>query len=451
MLDAVIIGSGPAGYACAIRVSQLGGKAVIIEKDSVGGICTNYGCIPKLSMHASARLLIKLKRASEFGIDIDRFSVNFEKIMQRKDRIVEISTKGLMKLLDSYGIEIKNGAGNIVSKNQIRIKETGETISAKNIMIATGSQPAAIPNVKGITSADMFRLKELPESLVVIGAGYIGVEFATTFSKFGSRVTIIEMADAILPQEDEDVADAMTKIMERSGIKIYTKTKVVESDGNNVKIETPEGKAEIFPNINVRVVKGEKVLVAVGRKPNIDQKELDSVGVKYDKKGIATNSRLQTNIRNIYAAGDVTGIAMLAHVAYLQGVVAGENMMGQDSEINYDLIPRVIFSTPEIASVGKTDKTCPVAKFPLVASGAARAFGTTEGFVKVCSCDGKLTSVSIVAENASDLIAEAVLAIKKGVSVEEIEKIMHAHPTLPEAFMEAVGAVTGKSLHMPRG
>lgn len=426
MADGVIIGGGPAGYSCAVRIAQLGGKAIVVEKQELGGVCANRGCIPTKALHATAKLLDKLGKAGNYGVEA-KFSYDFPKVMERKERVVKTTVMCLKKLMESHGIEVVKGTGRIISKNEVRIEETGKILKAKNIVIATGSAPVSIPGIECISSDEILGLDRAPKRLLIIGGGVIGVEFATIFSRLGSQVTIVEMMERIIPAEDEEVSKALATSMEKDGMRIFVSSKVEKVSGNKAFIKTKEKAFE---------EEFDKILVAVGRKPNIPE-ELRALGIKYEKNGILVDGSMQTNVKGVFAAGDVTG-SYLAHVAFEQGIVAAENMMGRKSVIECKAIPACIFTIPEIASVGKRESGCMEGRAQFAASGKARAMGETRGFVKVFAKDGKLVSVSIIGENATELIAEAALIISQGIPINKIRKIIHAHPTLSETFMEAL-------------
>jgi dihydrolipoamide dehydrogenase len=425
--DAAIIGGGPAGYSCAVKVAQLGGKAVIVEKEELGGVCTNRGCIPTKTLHATAKLIDKMRKAGDLGVDA-KFSFDFGKVMERKDRVVKTSVMGIRKLLENHGIEVVKGTGKIASKNEVRIEDAGRTIKAKNIVIATGSGPVSIPGIEGITSTEMLGLKRAPKKLLIIGGGVTGVEFAAIFSRLGSEVTVVEMMERIIPAEDEEISEALRRTMERDGTRIFTSSKVEKVSKGRAVIRTA-GKTfeEHF----------DAVLVSVGRRPNIPS-EIDSLGIKHGKNGISVDEKMQTNVGNVYAIGDVSGGPQLAHAAYEEGIVAAENIMGRGSSIDYRTVPVCIFTIPEIASAGKREPGCKTGKALFVASGKARALGETQGFVKVFVKGWKLISVSIIGENATELIAEAALIISQNIPINKIRRITHAHPTLSESLVEAL-------------
>lgn len=422
MYDAIVIGGGIAGYNCCLKVVELGGKAVLIEKKELGGTCTNYGCIPTKAMQASAKVIDKLRKSKKYGINVSDFSVDFKEIINRKDRIVKTSVLGIKSLLEK--VEIINGEGKIIDKNKVNVND--KVLEGKNIVIATGSMPIRLPNIDGMTNEEILELEEVPKKLLIIGGGAIGAEFGCIFNRFGSEVTIVEMLEQIIPTEEKEIAEELKRGMEKDGIRIYTNAKVEYVKGNNALIKTSEG--EIKEEFD-------KVLIAVGRKANFDKEEMGKLGVKCSKKGIKVNKQMQTSVDNIYAVGDVTGEMQLAHYGYHQGITAAENIMGKKSKIS-KVVPNCIYTIPEIASVGKiTDK---FKKANYAANGKARTLDEIRGFIKVYFEKDKVVGCSIIGENATELIAEATLAINNRISVKDIKKTIHAHPTLAELFFDAV-------------
>lgn len=455
--DAIVIGGGPAGYTSAIRIAQLGGKVCIIEEDKVGGTCLNRGCIPTKALLTSAGLYNKIKKARDFGINIDNYSADFPAMMQRKDRIVNRLRMGVEYLLKNNGVEILKGRGKVKGKGTVEVANGNEvqTIQGTHIVIASGSKPAKIPGIEYngntvVTSDELLSLTNLPGSLLIIGGGVIGCEFACIFSELGTKVSIVEMLPQILPAEDEEIALTLRGILEKRGIKIYTGTKV-----NTI----ATGPSQVISELsNGEKIETEKVLVCTGRVPNSSGLGLEESGVKVEKGRVITDQKMRTNIEGIYAIGDVTGGILLAHVAMAEGVVAAENIMGKELTIDYTAVPSCIFTFPEIASVGLSEKKARetgmgivIGKFPFTASGKALAGGEQEGFVKVVSeKSGKILGVHIIGPEATNLIAEAVLCIQNNIGVEKIARTIHAHPTLPEAFLEATLDLKGEAIHIPR-
>ncbi|MFH0874371.1 MAG: dihydrolipoyl dehydrogenase [archaeon] len=446
MYDAIVIGSGPAGYTCAVRVAQLGGKVIVVEKDLTGGICTNWGCIPTKAMITSAKIVDTIKKSSRLGIEIDGYKINFDKIIQHRDRVVGSSRKGIESLFASYGIEIIRGEGKVISVSQVKVGD--RIIEGKNIVIATGSSPIIPPFIRLServhSSSELLQIKKIPQSLAVIGGGVIGLEFATLFSTLGSEVTIIEMMDRILINCDIEISAELARQYSRSGIKILTKHKVKEVRDGFVKCENLDtGKdLEITP---------EYILVAIGRRANIDAGMLESVGIKYDKNGIFVDDYLRTNIPSVFALGDATGKSILAHVGIEQGTVAADNIMGKNRKIEY-IVPACIYTFPEVAEVGKHENEvigARVGKFPFIANARGRCEVHTVGFYKVVVKDDVIVGAQVIGQNATELIAEAALAIKNKISAVEIMDTIHAHPTYAESFKAAVEDAYGKAIDLP--
>lgn len=454
--DIIILGAGPGGYVAAIKAAQLGAKVAIIEKQDIGGVCLNIGCIPTKALLKSAKVYQEIMNAEEFGIIIeDKKQINFdwEKIIKRKDKIVKKLTTGIKMLLKKNNVDVFQGLGKIINANQVEVNN--EILTTKNIIIATGSSPIipTIPGVKEayekeiiVTSKELLSIKEFPNSLVVIGGGVIGIEFATLFAGFGAEVTIIEMADNILVNLDEEIRDAYLKILKKSKINIITNAKVTKI--NYQQITYDNGSEEI-------TITGDKILLSVGMKANTDG--LEHLKLAIDKQGIITNQKLETNIPGVYAIGDVNGKMMLAHVASSEGIVAVENIMGKNSKIDYQKVPAGIYGSPEIAHVGLTEQQAKarnlnykVSKFPLAASGKALAEGETEGFIKVIVDQkyGELLGMHILANHATDLISEAVVTMELEGTVFELAKAIHPHPTLSEIIMEAAHGAIDKPIHI---
>lgn len=458
--DLVIIGGGPGGYVAAIRGAQEGAKVALVEKRKLGGTCLNWGCIPTKALYHSAKALSAVRKSEEFGVDLGGAKVGFNlsKAVERKDSVVEKLVSGVGQLLKGNGVEVFNGSAYIDSPTQLSIKRHGETesIEAKSIIIATGSEPAMIPafNIDRkdiLTSTEMLDLKEVPESLLIIGGGVMGCEFATIFAKFGSKVIIVELLDTILSTEDKQVVRTITKSFKALGIEINTGVTVesVEAgvfDGGSVKT-TLAGGTEIITS---------KALVSIGRSFNSANLGLEDLGVECDRGSIKVNERMETNVKGIYAIGDVVGGMLLAHVASTEGAVAVKNALGGSEVMDYSVIPSGIFTDPEIASVGLREKDAKandieinVGRFPYAASGKALGMNETDGFVQVVSDPGtdKVLGASIVGAHATDLIGEIALAMKTGATIKDIAETVHAHPTLPEIVQEAVEDIHGKAIH----
>lgn len=453
-----IIGGGPGGYVAAIRAAQLGAKVALIEKNQLGGTCLNRGCIPTKALVAGVEALHTIKKSSEFGILIDSPVVDFARMMERKDQVVQRLVTGINFLIKKNKIDLIEGTGRLVSNNEVEVtKNDGsvDKITAENIIIATGSEPALISSLgydgdMVITSNEALELKEVPKRLLVIGGGVIGCEFACIFAELGSEITIVDVMPSILPGVDKEVSRQLQSLFKRRGIKVKTKAKIQEVKKNGAEVTALlEGGEEVI---------ADKILISIGRSFNSQGLGLESLGVEMGSKGeIIINSRLQTNIPNIYAIGDITNKLQLAHVASAQGIIAVENIMGSEKEMNYDVVPGCIFTFPEVASVGITSQQAEEqglavksGKFPFMALGKAQAAGETDGFVKIIAdaSSDRVLGVHIMGLHATDLIAEGALAIQLGATTAQLANTIHAHPTMAEAMMEAAEAVHGRSIHV---
>lgn len=458
--DIVIVGGGPAGYVAAIRASQLGSKVILIEKDSLGGTCLNRGCIPTKALLHSVGILESARQGKDYGVNIGEVVIDFARMMSHKDAVVSTLLTGVQYLMRSNAIEVIKGTGKVVSSTEVEV-DSGqkEIIKAAKIILASGSVPSAvpIPGVDGsgvITSDGAFQLSEIPQSLLVIGGGAIGVEFATIFAKLGTKVAIVEMLPQIIPTEDHELSMSLKGVLERDGIKIFTGAQVrrIEDDAEGdklISVTTGEGEQKLTVEL---------VLVAVGRKPNTEGLGLEAVGIKTERGRIIVNERMETNIRGIYAAGDAVGGIQLAHVASAEGVVAVENALGKDSAIDYKVVPRCIYTMPEVAAVGLTENQArekglnlKVSRFPFAANSKALILGQRDGFVKILSDakSGEIFGVHIFGPQATELITEAALAMKMEATVSEISATIHAHPTLSEAIRETALAAEGMVVHVP--
>ncbi|MBU7005753.1 dihydrolipoyl dehydrogenase [Phosphitispora fastidiosa] len=452
-----IIGGGPGGYVAAIRAAQLGAKVAVVEKADLGGTCLNWGCIPTKALVAGTETLHMVKKSEEFGISADNPTVNFAAMMERKNQVVQRLVKGINYLFKKNKIVLYEGIGMLASVNRIEVMKndgTAEKIEAENIIIATGSEPALITSLgydgdRVITSNEALSLTEIPRSLLIIGGGVIGCEFACIFAELGCDITIVDVMPAILPGIEEEASKLMQSLFKRRKIKVITSAKIAEvrKDSGSVTAVLDSGEE----------LAAEKVLISIGRTFNTEGLGLRELGIEQGPKNeITVNSRMQTNIPNIYAIGDITNKIQLAHVASAQGITAVENIMGRQKEMNYDVVPNCIFTAPEIAGVGITSRQAreqginiSSGKFPFMALGKAQASGKTDGFVKILADvkTDRILGVHIVGPHATDLIAEAALAVRLGATSEQLAETIHAHPTLAEAMMEAAEAVHGKSIH----
>ncbi|MBI2918860.1 MAG: dihydrolipoyl dehydrogenase [Chloroflexi bacterium] len=445
--DVAIVGGGPGGYVAAIRASQLGAKVVLVEKDKVGGTCLNRGCIPVKAMTRSVEVYLDAKRGEEFGIKTSGLEVDFPKLMARKQQVVDRLVSGVEGLLQGSNVTVMRGSAKLASPRRLAVD--GKEVAAKKIILATGSVPSRVPvpglDLPGVvTSDDVVQLDRVPKSMVIIGGGVIGMEFASIFAAIGTKVTVVEMLPLIMPPVDEELARRFTQIARRQGMSIVTGAKVTG-------VRQAEGGLEVAYELSsgAQSTRAEMVLVAVGRSPYTEGLGLADLGITMNRRAVAVNDHLQTNIDGVYAIGDVTGRIMLAHVASYDGEVAVENALGKhDKATDYKVVPSVIFTIPEIAGVGLTEKQArdrpdksgfKVGRFPLSASGRAQTLGETTGLVKVIADaeTKELLGVHIMGPRACDLIAEAALAIKLEATAQDIAETIHAHPTLPETIREA--------------
>lgn len=461
-IDVVIIGGGPGGYVSAIKAAHLGLKAVLVEKDKLGGVCLNKGCIPTKALVSTAEVLNHIQRAGEFGIQVKDYSFDFPAIMKRKDLITRRLSSGVEQLMKANQVRIVRGEGQIIEPGTVEILDADgqkEIIKTKNIIIATGSSVMKLPipglDVEGvITSDEALSLSELPSRMLIIGGGVVGIEFAGIFKALGVEVTVVEMLPRILLPIDEEIARRLTQILKRKGIEILTDCKVKGIKKNNQNLEvlvsTSEGEKKL---------ETEKVLLAAGRVPELGNIDVQGLGIELDGRAIMVDEKMRTNIPGIYAVGDVVGKIMLAHVASREGIVAVENISGKEVLMDYRAVPNCVFSMPEVASVGLTEEEArkennniKVSKFPFMANGKALGMGETEGMVKIIA-DGdtlELLGLHILGVHASDLIAEGTLALSMEATAEEIINTIHAHPTLAETIAEAAEGIIGKPIHLAR-
>lgn len=459
--DLAIIGGGPAGYVGAIRAAQLGASVVLVEKDKLGGTCLNIGCIPTKALITSAEVYKECQKATEFGVYTENAKADFAKMMSRKDQIVAELRAGVEYLIKNNRVALKRGAGRIKTAREIEITHGSsgetETVHADKVMIATGSE-ATFPRVSGInlpgviTSTEALALEAVPEKMVIVGGGVIGVEFATLFAALGSKVTIIEMMPTVLPGFDGEMTKRLKVALTKAGITIHTSTKLKEiAEGKE------SSKKVLFGDEGgTDEVEGEIVLVATGRKPLTEEVGLEAVGVEVKDGAILVSEYLETSTKDIYAAGDVIGGYMLAHVAFKEGKVAVENALGQKRKMDYESIPNCVFSAPELASVGLSEEearekgmSVKVSKFPFSANPRAVTMNETAGVVKIISenSSGKIVGFHVLGPRASDLISEGALAVQLGVTAEELGQTIHPHPTLPEAVMEAALGFSDQTIH----
>jgi len=463
--DVVIIGSGPGGYVSAIRCAQLGFKTAIIEKYStLGGTCLNVGCIPSKALLASSHHYEELQHFADHGIEVSgKVKVNLEKMIERKQAVVDQTSGGVKFLMDKNKITVFEGLGSFEDATHVKVTKADgavEVIEGKNIVIATGSKPSSLPFItldkeRIITSTEALKLPEVPKHLIIIGGGVIGIELGQVYLRLGAQVSVVEYLDRIIPGMDAGLSKELTKVLKKQGMKFYTshKVKEVTRKGKNVTVVADDAKG------NAVTFEGDYCLVAVGRRPYTDGLAAEKAGVKVTERGmIEVNDHLQTNVSNIYAIGDVIRGAMLAHKAEEEGTLVAEILAGQKPHIDYNLIPGVVYTWPEVAAVGKTEEQLKEAgvaykagSFPFRALGRARASSDNDGFVKILA-DAKtdeVLGIHMIGARCADLIAEAVTAMEFRASAEDISRMSHAHPTFAEAVKEAALAATdNRPLHV---
>lgn len=460
--DIAILGGGPGGYVAALRAAQLGAQVALIEEDTVGGVCLNVGCIPTKALLRSAEVYRTFLQAETFGLRLEgNVTPDWPAIQARKETIVRGLVQGVEKLLCRAGVQVLQGRGRFVAPRTLEATTADgvQRVEAKHVVVATGSRPVRLPlpgmDLPGvIDSTSVLALEALPQRLLVIGGGVIGVELADLFNAFGVEVAVVEMLDRLLPQMDADLGPALAWTMVQRGVALYLNSRGTRVDavegGLRATVVTPDGEVGI---------EADRVLVAVGRRPNIEDLGLEAAGVRFDKAGIPVDGQMQTNVPGVYAVGDVTGGALLAHVAMRGGEVAVENALGHTTTLDVKTVPWCVYTDPEVASVGLTEAQAReegydvrVGRFPLNASGKALTYGETDGFVKVVS-EARFSEVlglHIVAPHASDLIHEGGLALALEATLDELVATVHGHPTLGEAVREAVLAARGGALHLPQ-
>lgn len=465
MYDVIVIGGGPGGYVAAIRAAQNGLKTALVEMDRVGGTCLNRGCIPTKAMIRSAEVLLDAQRGAEFGVKIDGIEVDLPGVVERKDKIVTTLTTGVAQLLRSNGVDFFDGKGSIPAPGtvEVSLRDGGqESLTTKNIIIATGSntQMPPVPQeqwVHTIDSTDALSLQEIPKDLLIIGGGVLGIEFACIYNAFGSNVTCIKRSPGIIPEADAELAQRLAILLRRKGINISTgiyMKSITELPDGRKRLIAEERKGDEVRDVTFDA---DQILVAMGRVPNFGGIDLTALGVAHDRKGIKTDERMQTNVPGIYAIGDVCGRYYLAFVASAEGIVAADVIAGHPVKIDYKVIPQCVFSIPEIASVGITEKEAKeagiefkVSKFPFSANGRAMALGETDGLVKVMAgADDKVIGVHVLGPRATDMILQAGQLMALGVTAEQLaDPMLHGHPTLSEALMEAAHGINNMPIHL---
>ena len=460
--NAVVIGGGPGGYVCAIRLAQLGFKTACIEsRGSLGGTCLNVGCIPSKSLLNLSENFHKAKNFANLGIETGQVKLNLEKMMKNKDKAVTVLTKGVEFLFKKNKVTYFKGIGSFNSPNQISIiddKKKKIILKTEKTIISTGSEPISLPSVKFdekiiLSSTGALFLKSVPKKMIIVGGGYIGLEMGSVWSRLGSEVHVIEFLDHITPGMDKEISKEFMKILKKQGINFHMQIKV-ESIKNNKKsakvslLDKNGKKSELECNV---------VLISVGRKANTKDLNLDSIGVLLDeKKRIKVNKNFETNVKNIYAIGDVIEGPMLAHKAEEEGIAVAELIAGQSGHVNYDVIPGVIYTSPEVATVGKTEEQLnslgtkyKVGKFPFIANSRAKAINEPEGFVKILADEktDKILGVHMIGPHVGEMIAEIAVAMEFGASSEDIARTCHAHPTFSEAVKEAALSIDKRAIH----
>lgn len=456
--DLIIIGGGPGGYVAAIRAAQLGQRVALVERDQLGGICLNWGCIPTKALLKNASVVETIRRANDFGIQVEKFSADFGKAIERSRVVSNRLVKGVEFLMKKNKIEVIKGEATLTAPTRVEIKPDGRALTARNIILATGARPVSIPGlpIDGktvITSREALERRELPASILIVGAGPIGMEFAYIYRAYGAEVTVIEMLPHLLPREDAEVSTEVEKAAKKLGIQFRVNTKVerAEKDDTAVRLRvSSEGKTEELV--------AQKVLVAISVRPNSENLGLDALGVEMERGAIKVNDALQTNVPGIYAIGDVTMKLPLAHVASHQGIIAAETTAGKETHpLNLNNVPRCTYGAPQVASIGLTEAQAQeqgyavrVGKFPFRANGKALGINEYEGFVKlvVDKQYGEILGAHLVGPEVTDLVGELSLAKSAELTPLEIARAAHAHPTLSEVIAEAAWDALGQAIHI---
>ena len=457
--DVVVVGGGPGGYSAAIRASQLGGRVALIENDTVGGVCTNRGCIPTKFLLGSAELLESIRKAKNFGITVSNPQVDLPAMMAAKEGVVKRLVKGIEFLLSKNRVKLYSGFGSISDPGSVRVAgNDGLSIilRAKNTILATGSESLR-PPIEGmdgegiLTSDEVLKVGKIPSEMIILGGGPEGVEFASIFQAFGTKIHLIDMLPRILPKEDSEIGTTLQRIFERSGVSVHCDSRVVKvGDASGKKI------VEIAQE-GVRLkLEGEVVLLCMGRKPNITRLGLEIVGLKTSRDKIEVNSRMETNVPTIYAIGDCASTHLLAYTAAEEGIVAAQNALGSDSQVDYSVLPRCIFCKPEVGAVGITEDELRnrgmkyvVGKFSFRANGRAISAAKSDGFVKILSGedDKKILGVHILGPYATEIVHQATLAMKLGATLDDLAALLYGHPTFSESLKEAAYAGLGRPLN----
>ena len=458
--DVCVIGGGPGGYVAALRAAALDARVVVIEDSGLGGVCLNRGCIPSKALLRSAEVYQLAKKASSFGVRVKGVTADYPAMIRRKDRVVRQLGRGIEGLLKAGGVTFLQGMGRLAGGGAVEasLADRTELITAKSIIVATGSSSAAPPipgvDLPGVIDSDgAFELDEVPEHILVAGAGAVGVEWATLFALLGGQVTLVEMLPRVVPNEDAAVSAAMRKILIQQGVKVHTGTRI-----DSIEQADPHLRVTLAAGEGSEPVQASHVLLATGRRPNVADIGLESAGVRFSSRGVSVNEHQQTSQPDVYAIGDIIGDKLLAHVASHQGVVAAEHALGRSSVYEPNAVPACTFTHPEIASVGLTEEAAneergdiQVGMFPFQALGRARAYGDTDGFVKIVAGQphGEILGMHVIGPGASDIIAEGVLAIRLEATVDDLRETVHAHPTFAEATAESAWQAINAPIHLP--
>jgi len=461
-MDVVIIGGGVGGYVAALKGAQLGLKITLVEKDQVGGICLNRGCIPTKALVNSAQIWGYLKNAEQYGFSAENISFDFAKIIERKNQVIRQLNMGVQSLLKSRKVQVIKGRADILAPGEVVVyqeNEDKEVVKTKNIIIATGSAVRkvgieGVDNVNVINSDEALSLEKLPQKMLIVGGGYSGIEFASIFNSFGVHLEVVDILNRILLPVDEEIAESLLGVLKKQGIGFSLNSRVQ-------KITTKENQLSISvkSESNEREIKAEKVLISTGRVPDFGGLDIHGLGIELEREGIKVDEYMRTNISGIYAIGDVVAKIMLAHVASAQGQVAVQHIASINKPISYRVVPFCVFSNPEVASVGLNENDArkeaielKIFRFPYRANGKALGMNETEGYVKMIANkeDNKIVGIHIIGAHASDLIAEAALALQKGCTASDIAETIHAHPTLPETIAESAEGILGQPIHVLR-
>ena len=456
--DVVVVGAGPGGYVAAIRAAQLGLNTAIVEKESVGGVCLNWGCIPSKSLLRNAEVLNLVNNAAEFGISFDNLTYDFSKAISRSREVVEKLTSGVQYLLNKNRVTLIEGSARFVEAHQLEIAETNQTITSENIIIATGARQRHIESMPidhevVINSRDALSMNHVPSSITIIGAGATGAEFAHIYKSYGAEVTVVEMLDRIIPNEDPEISELLTRSFQTRGINIKTGVSV-----SSIEVVNGTGVVNILENNSEEIISSEKVLVAVGVQPNTDGIGLEKVGITTDRGFVSVGDNMETNVTGVYAIGDVTGKMLLAHVASAQAVTAVEYIAGLNpAPIDYHLMPKAIYCEPQVASFGITEDQAitegievQIGKFPFSASGKAIALGHTEGMVKLITDPeiGEILGAHMIGSEVTELLAELSMTNLLEGTTTELGWLVHPHPTISETLKEAALDTTGEAIHI---